>query len=223
LSLRRTGRRRVYDPRIPEPATTRPRQRRKPIEVRRREVLDAALQLVAAGGFASVTMEAVARQAALAKTVVYNAYPNRAELLEALLQREFARALETFAEALPGPGATSDDPLEAPLRWVGAIATAIQRDPTTWRLILLPPDEPPTALKASLQAGREVVLGHLREMIADVAEVRPRIARFDPDFLPHALLALCEEGSRRLIAEPEEYDPARVVVFARELLEAMSR
>jgi AcrR family transcriptional regulator len=185
-------------------------------------VLDAALLLVVEGGFASVTMEAVARQAALAKTVVYNAYPNRTELLSALLEREFARALGTFADAQPAPGTAGEDPLDAPLRWVEAIATAIQRDPTTWRLILFPPDEPPKALKASIQAGREVVLDHLRAMIRDVAAVRPRIARFDPDFLPLALLALCEEGSRQLIAAPDEYDPARVVAFARELLAALA-
>jgi len=196
-------------------------------------VLDAALDLVVAGGFASVTMEAVARRAALAKTVVYNAYPNRAELLSALLEREFSRAMATFADALPASGtadgsalptsgAADGDPLEASLRWVEAIAVAIQRDPTTWRLILFPPDEPPEALKASIQAGREVVLGHLRAMLADLAAVRPRIARFDPDFLPLALLAICEEGSRQLIAAPDDYDPARVVAFARDLLTALS-
>lgn len=186
-------------------------------------MLDAALDLVAGGGFASVTMEAVAREAALAKTVVYNAYPNRAELLEALLQREFARALATFADAMPTSGTADGDPLEASLRWVEAIAVAIQRDPTTWRLILFPPDEPPTALKASIQAGRELVLDHLRVMLGDLAVARPSIARFDPDFLPLALLAICEEGSRQLIAEPDQYDPARVVAFARELLTALAR
>lgn len=220
--MRGPRRGRGYDRRIPERPATRPRQRRKPIEVRRREVLDAALDLVGAGGFASVTMEAVARRAALAKTVVYNAYPNRAELLSALLEREFSRAMATFADALPASGTADGDPLEASLRWVEAIATAIQRDPTTWRLILFPPDEPPTVLKASIQAGREIVLDHLRVMLTDLAAVRPRIARFDPDFLPLALLAICEEGSRQLIAAPADYDPARVVAFARDLLTALS-
>jgi AcrR family transcriptional regulator len=197
-------------------------------------VLDAALGLVVDGGFSAVSMEAVARRAALAKTVVYNAYPNRTELLSALLQREFSRALATFADALRASGSGGRDPSEAPtvtgrdplapsLRWVEAIAVAIQRDPTTWRLILFPPDEPPVALKASIQAGRDVVLGHLRAMLDELATVRPSIARFDEDFLPRALLAICEEGSRQLIAAPDEYDPARVVTFARELLTALAR
>jgi AcrR family transcriptional regulator len=195
-------------------------------------VLDAALHLVVAGGFASVTMEAVARQAALAKTVVYNAYPNRTELLGALLQRESERALGTFADALASSGAAdgrvptaagsaSADPLEAPLRWVEAIAVAIQRDPTTWRLILLPPDEPPEALRTAVGAGRELVLDHVRVMLAELAAVRPRIARFDEDFLPLALLAICEQGAHQLIGAPDEYDPARVVAFARDLLTAL--
>jgi AcrR family transcriptional regulator len=235
--------RRGYDRPIPERAPTRPRQRRKPIEVRRREVLDAALQLVVTGGFAAVTMEAIARRAALAKTVVYNAYPNRTELLAALLQRESERALSTFADALassaddgaPAPtgpagvvppassAPSAGDPLEGPLRWVEAIAVAIQRDPTTWRLILLPPDEPPEALKAAVGAGREVVLDHVRVMLADLAASRPAISRLDRDFLPLALLAICEAGATQLIAAPDAYDPARVVAFARDLLEALSR
>ncbi|WP_169738410.1 TetR/AcrR family transcriptional regulator [Patulibacter minatonensis] len=186
-------------------------------------MLDATLDLIADGGFAAVTMEAVARRAALAKTVVYNAYPNRTELLSALLEREFGRALSTLAEALPATGAAGGDPLAASLRWVEAIAVAIQRDPTTWRLILFPPDGPPEALKASIQAGRDVVLGHLRVMLDDLAAVRPQIARFDREFLPLALLAICEEGSRQLIAAPDEYDPARVVGFARELLTVLAR
>ncbi|MDO9409355.1 TetR/AcrR family transcriptional regulator [Patulibacter sp.] len=186
-------------------------------------MLDATLELVVAGGFASVTMEAVARRAALAKTVVYNAYPNRTELLSALLEREFARALGTFADALPATGTGEGDPLEAALRWVEAIAVAIRRDPTTWRLILFPPDEPPGALKASIQAGREVVLDHVRVMLGDLAAARPSVARFDPEFLPLALLAVCEEGARQLTAAPDEYDPARVVAFARDLLTALAR
>jgi AcrR family transcriptional regulator len=186
-------------------------------------------------------MEAVARRAALAKTVVYNAYPNRTELLAALLQRESERALSTFADALASsadaddgapaptgpagvvPPATSGDPLEGPLRWVEAIAVAIQRDPTTWRLILLPPDEPPEALKAAVGAGRVVVLDHVRVMLADLAASRPAISRLDRDFLPLALLAICEAGATQLIAAPDAYDPARVVAFARDLLEALSR
>lgn len=185
-------------------------------------MLDAALGLLDAGGFAAVSMEAVARRAELAKTVVYNAYPNRTELLAALLEREAARALGTFAAALPPAGPEGGDPLDAPLRWVEAIAVAIQREPRTWRLILFPPDAPPEALKASVQAGRDVVLDHVRSMVADLAVARPCVARFDADFLPRALMAVCEEGARQLLASPDEYDPARVVAFARELLGALA-
>lgn len=167
-------------------------------------------------------MEAVARRAELAKTVVYNAFPGRTELLSALLERESARALGTLVDALASTGPAGDDPLEAPLRWVEAIAVAIQREPTTWRLILFPPEAPPEALKASIQAGRDLVLGHVRTILADLALARPSIARFDEDFLPRALMAVCEEGSRQLIAAPDEYDPERVVAFARELLRALA-
>lgn len=185
-------------------------------------MLDAALALIVDEGFGAVTMEAVARRADLAKTVVYNAYPNRDALLGALLEREATRALATFADALPDAPAP-EDPLAAPLAWVRAVVAAITADPTPWRLILLPPDETPREVRDAVDAGRALVLQHVRGLVAEVVAQRPALGRIDPDLLPRALLAACEEGARLLLARPDEYDARRVVRFAEDLLQALVR
>lgn len=164
-----------------------------------------------------MTMEAVARRADLAKTVVYNAYRNRDALLGALLERESTRALEMFADAVPAD-ADATDPLDAPLRWVEAVTRAITANPTPWRLILVPPDETPRELRDAVDAGRALVLQHVRGLLAQVVRERPALGRIDADLLPRVLLAACEEGARLLIARPDEYDGERVVRFARDLL-----
>jgi AcrR family transcriptional regulator len=69
----------------------RTRQPRMPIEVRREQVLDVALKLIVEKGYAAATMEAVAREADLAKPRVYSAYPGRGPLLRALLEPPWPR------------------------------------------------------------------------------------------------------------------------------------
>src|SRR3954453_15995492 len=83
-----------------------PRRRRAE---RREQLLDAALRLIDAEGFASASVEGVAREAGLAKTVVYDTFGNREELLTALLARERERALASLATAMPEPP-LADDP-----------------------------------------------------------------------------------------------------------------
>src|SRR6266567_3249561 len=94
------------------------RQPRMPIEVRRQQALDAALSLIIRHGYGEVTMQAIAREANLAKPVLYNAYPRLGPLLMALLEREQARALTALAEALPPQEADTTDPTELLLGWL---------------------------------------------------------------------------------------------------------
>jgi AcrR family transcriptional regulator len=81
------------------------------IEVRREEVLDAALRLLNRGGYKAISMEAVSREADLAKRRVYAAYPGVEPRPLALVERERGRAIAAFTEAMPGfdDGADFDD------------------------------------------------------------------------------------------------------------------
>lgn len=78
-------------------ARRRPAQRVvKPSEVRRRELLDAAAELVARDGVAGVSVSDIARAAGTATGNVYRYFPSKEELLAALK----AQVVETMLERL---------------------------------------------------------------------------------------------------------------------------
>ena len=71
------------------PAAARLRQRLTP-EARAGQILDFAARLILAEGFTEVSMERLGREAGISKALIYNYFPNRTELLRALLEREIA-------------------------------------------------------------------------------------------------------------------------------------
>ena len=72
-----------------------------PLDVRREQLLDAAIQVIVREGYDGVSVDAIAREAGVTRPVVYGAYADLDELLGALLDRQQARALTQLAEVLP--------------------------------------------------------------------------------------------------------------------------
>src|SRR5919199_4438777 len=80
-------------------------------EERREQLLDATKAIVDERGFHAVSIEAVARAAGITRPVVYGHFRDLPGLLEALVEREGARALEQLAAVLPTQ-LTEGDPRE---------------------------------------------------------------------------------------------------------------
>jgi AcrR family transcriptional regulator len=201
------------------PAEAARRQPRMPIEVRRQQVLDVALRLINEHGYGAVTMEAVAREANLAKPVVYNAYPGRAALLSGLLEREERRAFRALAEAI---GPTERDPAAALLTWLRGVAEAIAAAPSAWRLMLLPAGETPDVVRQRVERGRAVALEQTRTFVRSLLAQRPELGVLDETLTAHALLAACEQAAKLMIADPARYPPGRLVQYAENLLRVLS-
>jgi len=87
-------------------------------ELRRRQVVDNALNLLVAQGSAAVTPAAVARATGLARTSVYQYFPTSAELVAAAVEESFARASQRLAEAVAAAGA---DPRAGLRAYVAAV------------------------------------------------------------------------------------------------------
>ena len=79
--------------------TTQRRQRLAP-EARAQQILDVAAKLLLDEGFTEVSMERLGREAGISKALVYNYFPNRNDLLRALLEREMAVLRESQAAAV---------------------------------------------------------------------------------------------------------------------------
>jgi AcrR family transcriptional regulator len=144
--------------------TPRKRQPRMPIEARRDQILDAALRLIIEHGYTAASMEAIAREANIAKPRVYTAYPTRGELLRALLQREDARIVGTLASATPTLDA--DIAFES-TRTAAAtnLFAAVAHEPAPWRLLMVPAVEARAFALAQLRS--LVKIGSAAERYSD--------------------------------------------------------
>lgn len=185
-------------------------RRRLPIEQRRTQVLDAALTLISDQGHAALSMEAIARQARVSKTVVYDAYGGLEPLLRALLDREEAAALASLAHAAPAIS-NLDDPAAALTDWLRALFGAVSDNPLRWRLMLLPADGTPPVVRKRVQRGREIALAQARRL---AAALLANDQHTDLDLAARAILAIGEEGARLLLNQPDRYHPDRLVEFA---------
>ena len=190
-----------------------------PIEVRREQVLDAALRLITQHGYDAVTMEAIAREARLAKPVVYNAYPGRGPLLQALLEREESRGLTALADAMPSQRPDADS-AQMLLFWLLTLAESIASNPGPWTLILIPPAETPAVVREHVQAGRDFALGQIRSLTGALLERDPRPG-LDPELTAQSVFAAAEHAARLMVSDPEQYPPARMVEFAGTLMRAL--
>ena len=188
-----------------------------PIEVRREQVLDAALRLILRHGYPAATMEAVAREARLAKPRVYTAYPGRGPLLLALLEREQRRAITQLADAMPA--FTEDADFDTTLIAAATnLLTAVTVHPDPWKLLVLPTDDAPAEVRGHVQARGEFALDRLRALLDWGRGHRPGLARLDLDLVARTLLVAGEDAVRQVLTRPEQYTAARYGDFLRDLL-----
>jgi AcrR family transcriptional regulator len=200
--------RRKYSPRLPR-------------EERREQLLDAALALIARDGYGGVSMEAVAREADIAKTVVYDAFGNRRAMLQALLEREQERALTDLASAMPAT------PVEgAPAEILAAGLTnwleAVRSHGDTWRLILLPAEGTPPAVRADVERARERLLRQMQPLVEWGLRERG-LGEVDPELAAHAIVAIAENAARLTLTQPRQFPPRRIAEFAGQLVAALGR
>ena len=192
---------------------------RMPPEERRQQLLDAALQVIAEEGYAGVTIEAIARRADVTRPVVYGVFADLGELLVALLQRQEERTLTLLAEAVPAEP-RHRDPDALLVDGLRMFLDAVARDPASWRVILLPPDSTPSAIRDYVERNRMALLRRLETLVAWGLERRGGPAGVDVELLARSLLAAGEEAGRLVLTDPERFPPDRLAGFAETLLAA---
>jgi AcrR family transcriptional regulator len=84
----------------------RPRSNRLPRHERRRQLLDAALEVFVSRGYHAAAMDEIAERAGVSKPVLYQHFPGKLELYLALLDESVDTLVETVRDAL---GSTSDN------------------------------------------------------------------------------------------------------------------
>ncbi len=97
-------------------------------------ILDAALEVFSANGYAGTTMQSVADAAGVTKPVVYDCFANRDELLLALLAREEQHLVLSIVAALPADPSVGT-PEEHVLDGLTAFLTTAAKHPQSWRIV----------------------------------------------------------------------------------------
>ena len=200
------------------PAKSAPSPRLSAAE-RREQLLDATRAVVSEQGFHAVSIEAVSREAGVTRPIVYGHFGDLSGLLEALVDREEARARAQLLEVLPGPLMNSD-PDETLLAALDAYLRAVLAEPDTWRLVLMPQEGAPQVLHDRIARGRAAVISQL------VASITPGMGQAgespDPELTALTFSALSDEAARLLLTEPQRFPVERIVDHARWLLKRLA-
>ena len=192
---------------------------RLPAAERREQLLDVTKEIVATRGFHAVSIEAVAREAGITRPIVYGHFQDLQGLLEALVDREGARALGQLATVLPGD-LQAGDARDTLLTALGGYLEAVRADPTTWRLVLMPPEGAPAVLHDQIARGRTAVVEHLAQAVGP--GLGPGRESPDPELFARTLSAVSDEFARLLLTDPERYPVERIVALARWLMDELA-
>ncbi|WP_405640191.1 TetR/AcrR family transcriptional regulator [Streptomyces sp. NBC_00019] len=190
-----------------------------PIEERREQLLDAALAVIVSDGYDRISIDAIAKRAGVARSVVYGAFENLDALLTALLDRQQARAFERLLRTVPDADVLHD-PAAFASEAVRRMADMLHQDPDTWRLILLPPGNMPTVVRDRIEADRER-FRLLVEKWLSLALTDRSDPGLDAQVLAHALVACAEHFGRVALTEPEKFDLPRLMGQVRVILGAL--
>lgn len=200
----------------------RPYAPRLPTAERREQLLDAALEVAVDKGFHAVTIDGVARACGVTRPVVYGLYADRSALLTALADRAEQRVLAQLAPVFPAvPGPHDDtDPDDLLVAGIEAYLRAVQSDPRTWQVILLPPEGAPADMVERVQANRRVVFRALRDLL-DWGLARRGGPAVDADLFARSVFTLAEGAARLLLEQPDRWQLDDFVVFTRSALAAL--
>jgi AcrR family transcriptional regulator len=183
---------------------------------RREQLLDVTNELVAERGFAAVSIQAVARRAGISRPIVYEHFGDLSGLLEALVERETDRALAQISETELGD-LSEGDPADLMLESLGAYLGAVEQHPSTWRLVLMPPEGSPELLRQSIARGRQAVLAKLALALRPAWP--PGSDSPDPELTARTLSAIADDYARLLLTEPRRFGRERLLTHARWYLE----
>ena len=178
----------------------------KPGRVSRRErsaqLLDLALELIVERGYGALSMAALARAAGVSKPIVYRSYPNRAALIAALLRREQKRTDRTLDAAIPrDPG--ERHPRELLVGVTEQILAAVEADPLTWRMVLLPPEGTPRVVRELVERRREQLVKRAARLVGWGVPYLDFDEQLDLEILARALVSIIETQARLLLADPD--------------------
>lgn len=190
-------------------------------EARREQILESTTRLIAEEGYDAVSMASVARAAGVTRPVVYSIFPTLDDLMLALLERQGSRVFGQIATNLQS-ASPGDDPLELWSRNLGAFLHAVENDPDTWRLVLLPPPSTPAVIRQRFLEIRGQLVRAIGGLIDWGLRARGLTGDFDIELHSMFALSVFEQSGQLLLTDPERFTIERLVRFSRTFFEFSS-
>jgi AcrR family transcriptional regulator len=192
---------------------------RLPPAERRRQLLDAALELAFEDGFDALTTAGIAQRAGVTRPMIYDQFGDLDGLLLALIDREETHALATLRETIPqDPGELRAEQYLA--RAIDGFLSAVQQQPQTWRLLLQPPQGSPPVLRTRVAENRQQLTARITGLVEWGLSQRG-ITGIDHDIAARLLVAVGEDAARLVLNHPRRYPPARFATAAATMLELL--
>ena len=180
---------------------------------RRGQLLDVTAEMIVESGFSAVTIQSVARRAGISRPIIYEHFGDLPGLLTALVERETTEALAQVSASTLTEVTAAADPTELILDSLRTYLTAVVDHPTTWRLVLMPPEGAPEILRRTIVRGRAGVLERLTNAVAP--GLRPGAQTPDPEVTARTLSAIADEYARLILIDPDRYPIDRLAEHAR--------
>lgn len=212
-------------PPLPPDPGARPRRRyapRMPPEQRREQLIDAALAVILEQGYSGVSIEAIAREAGVTRPVVYDHFPNLAQLVHALVAREERVSLEQLEQVVPAnPG--DRDPADVLAGGVRRFLEAVRDRPATWRLILLPLEGTPEIVRDHVERNRARIIKRIERLVQWAIDRGELPDGLDLELAARAIHDLGEQAGRMVLTDPRRYTPERYGNFVDRVLTLLWR
>lgn len=179
-------------------------------DVRRGQILDATLRVVARDGYSGLTMEVIAKEAGVTRTPLYAIFGDLDTLLRAAADEGEARARAAIPDELLVADlgkARPDDVLTAAAR---LFLEAVRDDPVTWRVLLLPASGTPKAVRVRYERNRREVVDRVEQLVRwGLTRIGPP-EHADAHVIARMIVAVGEDLGRMVLAEPDRWPPDRV-------------
>ncbi len=191
-------------------------RKRMPAAERREQLLDCLLHVFATDGAHAVSIDRVARDSGVARTVVYAQFPSLEAMVDALATRSERQALQRIAALIQvaaddgSPGSTDAITPERLLEALRGLFADLAVEPDLWRMIFAAPEGLPPVFGSRLATGREQVVSLLEPAIARTLD-RLGLPSLDAELTTRMLQAMIREGVRLHLADPDAYPVERLV------------
>lgn len=187
-------------------------------ERRRPLILDAALEVYVERGYRGTSMQAVADAAGVTKPVIYECYPNKDELLLALLDREESRLMDAISESLPS-NLVSDNVEAVLAAGLTAFLAGVGQAPNSWRVVFDSGSSSDSVVAARVRRVRDMVVAQLRELVRQsmVAAEIVDIDRKAP-VVAELIATVAESCARMLVLEHYPWTAAELATYVARLL-----